>query len=185
MIPTSIDTQGRSPFAFPSIGKSSQPSVYRRERRAQAPEPSEPRSIAFSDSIAHPAASASASASNQGARPCPQAKPFNTPISVRDVRTKSIRLQYRYAWTSSTFHIERRSTNSGASFHGPVRLCAIKRILVRASQGALCAARSTRDHSVLSGGIMAFDFDVIIVGSGFGATVLAVDQAAKNKSVFI
>jgi cholesterol oxidase len=32
---------------------------------------------------------------------------------------------------------------------------------------------------------MAFDFDVIIIGSGFGATVLAVDQSAKNKSVFI
>jgi cholesterol oxidase len=32
---------------------------------------------------------------------------------------------------------------------------------------------------------MAFDFDVIIVGSGFGATVLAVDQSNKNKSVFI
>jgi len=32
---------------------------------------------------------------------------------------------------------------------------------------------------------MAFDFDVIIVGSGFGATVLAVDQSNKNKTVFI
>ena len=32
---------------------------------------------------------------------------------------------------------------------------------------------------------MPFDFDVIIIGSGFGATVLAVDQSAKNKSVFI
>src|SRR5438132_4419626 len=32
---------------------------------------------------------------------------------------------------------------------------------------------------------MAFDFDVIIVGSGFGATALAIDQSNKNKSVFI
>jgi len=32
---------------------------------------------------------------------------------------------------------------------------------------------------------MAFDFDVIIVGSGFGATALAVDQSNKNKSVLI
>jgi cholesterol oxidase len=32
---------------------------------------------------------------------------------------------------------------------------------------------------------MAFDFDVIIIGSGFGATVLALDQTAKGKSVFI
>lgn len=32
---------------------------------------------------------------------------------------------------------------------------------------------------------MAFDFDVIIVGSGFGATVLALDQNAKGKSILI
>ena len=32
---------------------------------------------------------------------------------------------------------------------------------------------------------MAFDFDVIIIGSGFGATVLALDQSNKGKSVFI
>jgi cholesterol oxidase len=32
---------------------------------------------------------------------------------------------------------------------------------------------------------MAFDFDVIIIGSGFGATVVALDQAAKGKTVFI
>jgi len=32
---------------------------------------------------------------------------------------------------------------------------------------------------------VAFDFDVIIIGSGFGATVLALDQNAKNKSVLI
>src|SRR6266704_284872 len=32
---------------------------------------------------------------------------------------------------------------------------------------------------------MAFDFDVIIIGSGFGATVLALDQTAKGKSVLI
>ena len=32
---------------------------------------------------------------------------------------------------------------------------------------------------------MAVDFDVIIIGSGFGATVLALDQAKKGKSVFI
>jgi cholesterol oxidase len=32
---------------------------------------------------------------------------------------------------------------------------------------------------------MAVDFDVIIVGSGFGATVLALDQFAKGKSVLI
>jgi len=32
---------------------------------------------------------------------------------------------------------------------------------------------------------MAFDFDVIIIGSGFGATVMALDQAGKGKSVFI
>ncbi|HEX7288968.1 MAG TPA: GMC oxidoreductase [Candidatus Angelobacter sp.] len=32
---------------------------------------------------------------------------------------------------------------------------------------------------------MAFDFDVIIIGSGFGATVVALDQAAKGKRVFI
>ena len=27
---------------------------------------------------------------------------------------------------------------------------------------------------------MAFDFDVIIIGSGFGATVMALDQAGKG-----
>ena len=32
---------------------------------------------------------------------------------------------------------------------------------------------------------MAFNFDVIIIGSGFGATVLALDQAAKGKTVMI
>lgn len=32
---------------------------------------------------------------------------------------------------------------------------------------------------------MAVDFDVIIIGSGFGATVIALDQAAKGKSVAI
>jgi cholesterol oxidase len=32
---------------------------------------------------------------------------------------------------------------------------------------------------------MATDFDVIIIGSGFGATVLAIDQSAKGKSVLI
>ncbi len=32
---------------------------------------------------------------------------------------------------------------------------------------------------------MPFDFDVIIIGSGFGATVLALDQTAKGKSVLI
>src|SRR5262245_47912972 len=32
---------------------------------------------------------------------------------------------------------------------------------------------------------MAFDFDVIIIGSGFGATVLALDQNAKGKSIMI
>jgi len=32
---------------------------------------------------------------------------------------------------------------------------------------------------------MAFDFDVIIIGSGFGATVLALDQSAKGKSIMI
>ena len=32
---------------------------------------------------------------------------------------------------------------------------------------------------------MAFDFDVIIIGSGFGATVLALDQVGKGKSVLI
>jgi pyruvate/2-oxoglutarate dehydrogenase complex dihydrolipoamide dehydrogenase (E3) component len=32
---------------------------------------------------------------------------------------------------------------------------------------------------------MATDFDVIIIGSGFGATVLAIDQRAKGKSVLI
>jgi choline dehydrogenase-like flavoprotein len=32
---------------------------------------------------------------------------------------------------------------------------------------------------------MAFDFDVIIIGSGFGATVLALDQNAKNKRILI
>ena len=32
---------------------------------------------------------------------------------------------------------------------------------------------------------MATDFDVIIIGSGFGATVLAIDQSAKGKTVLI
>jgi cholesterol oxidase len=32
---------------------------------------------------------------------------------------------------------------------------------------------------------MAFDFDVLIIGSGFGATVLALDQAAKGKTIMI
>ncbi len=32
---------------------------------------------------------------------------------------------------------------------------------------------------------MAFDFDVIIIGSGFGATVAALDQNAKGKSILI
>ena len=32
---------------------------------------------------------------------------------------------------------------------------------------------------------MAFDYDVIIIGSGFGATVLALDQNTKNKSILI
>ena len=32
---------------------------------------------------------------------------------------------------------------------------------------------------------MAVDFDVIIIGSGFGATVLAIDQFTKGKTVFI
>ena len=32
---------------------------------------------------------------------------------------------------------------------------------------------------------MPFDFQVIIIGSGFGATVLALDQAAKGKSVLL
>ncbi len=32
---------------------------------------------------------------------------------------------------------------------------------------------------------MPFDFDVIIIGSGFGATVLAIDQSTKGKSVLI
>jgi choline dehydrogenase-like flavoprotein len=32
---------------------------------------------------------------------------------------------------------------------------------------------------------MAVDFDVIIIGSGFGATVIALDQVAKGKSVLI
>src|ERR1700730_12965742 len=32
---------------------------------------------------------------------------------------------------------------------------------------------------------MATDFDVIIIGSGFGATVLAIDQFSKGKSVLI
>lgn len=32
---------------------------------------------------------------------------------------------------------------------------------------------------------MAFDFDVIIIGSGFGATVLALDQSSKGKSILI
>src|SRR6267154_5040773 len=32
---------------------------------------------------------------------------------------------------------------------------------------------------------MATDFDVIIIGSGFGASVLAMDQSAKGKSVLI
>ncbi|HEU4938394.1 MAG TPA: GMC oxidoreductase [Vicinamibacterales bacterium] len=32
---------------------------------------------------------------------------------------------------------------------------------------------------------MAFDFDVIIIGSGFGATALALDQNAKNKRILI
>jgi len=32
---------------------------------------------------------------------------------------------------------------------------------------------------------MAFDFDVIVIGSGFGASVLAIDQTAKRKSVLI
>jgi choline dehydrogenase-like flavoprotein len=32
---------------------------------------------------------------------------------------------------------------------------------------------------------MAFNFDVIIIGSGFGATVLAIDQSNKGKSVLI
>jgi cholesterol oxidase len=32
---------------------------------------------------------------------------------------------------------------------------------------------------------VATDFDVIIIGSGFGATVLAIDQSAKGKSVLI
>src|SRR5260370_16568462 len=32
---------------------------------------------------------------------------------------------------------------------------------------------------------MAVDFDVIVIGSGFGAAVAAIDQAAKGKTVFI
>jgi cholesterol oxidase len=32
---------------------------------------------------------------------------------------------------------------------------------------------------------MAFDFDVIIIGSGFGASVLAIDQSSKGKSIMI
>jgi choline dehydrogenase-like flavoprotein len=32
---------------------------------------------------------------------------------------------------------------------------------------------------------MAFNFDVIIIDSGFGATVLAIDQSNKGKSVLI
>jgi pyruvate/2-oxoglutarate dehydrogenase complex dihydrolipoamide dehydrogenase (E3) component len=32
---------------------------------------------------------------------------------------------------------------------------------------------------------MAFDFDVIIIGSGFGATVLAIDQNMRGKSIMI
>ena len=32
---------------------------------------------------------------------------------------------------------------------------------------------------------MAVDFDVIIIGSGFGASVLAMDQFSKGKSIFI
>ena len=32
---------------------------------------------------------------------------------------------------------------------------------------------------------MAVDFDVIVIGSGFGASVLAIDQSAKGKSVLI
>jgi choline dehydrogenase-like flavoprotein len=32
---------------------------------------------------------------------------------------------------------------------------------------------------------MAFDFDVIIIGSGFGATVAALDQNAKGESILI
>jgi len=32
---------------------------------------------------------------------------------------------------------------------------------------------------------MPFDFDVIIIGSGFGSTVLAIDQSTKGKSVLI
>src|SRR5437879_2719075 len=36
-----------------------------------------------------------------------------------------------------------------------------------------------------TGETMPFDFDVIIVGSGFGATVLAIDQTSKGKRVLI
>jgi cholesterol oxidase len=32
---------------------------------------------------------------------------------------------------------------------------------------------------------MAFDYDVIVVGSGFGAAVLALDQSVKHRSVFV
>src|SRR2546429_510386 len=32
---------------------------------------------------------------------------------------------------------------------------------------------------------MALDFDVIVIGSGFGAAVAAIDQAGKGKTVFI
>src|SRR5215470_17309207 len=32
---------------------------------------------------------------------------------------------------------------------------------------------------------MAFDFEVIVIGSGFGAAVAAIDQAKKGKTVFI
>ena len=32
---------------------------------------------------------------------------------------------------------------------------------------------------------MPFDYDVIVIGSGFGAAVMGLDQSAKNKSVFV
>src|SRR5258708_35606712 len=32
---------------------------------------------------------------------------------------------------------------------------------------------------------MTLDFDMIVIGSGFGATVSAIDQSAKGKSVLI
>jgi hypothetical protein len=44
---------------------------------------------------------------------------------------------------------------------------------------------TSRGRAIAQGGPVAFDFDVIILGSGFGATVAALDQNAKGKSIMI